>query len=90
MALRQFGKGSMLNSSLKALQQSIMAQRDEISDLVIDQLKRGFISSLKANPIPDFQQLTNISSHPINVFLKPASNAARMAIRHGCSSLYSV
>ena len=90
MALKQFGKATQLHSALASLQGSLIAQRDSISEVALCQLRLGYGTHLRANPMPDLEQLTLISGFPLNAFLKPSSNSARFASLGNCSTLFAV
>ena len=90
IAMRQFGKASTSSRSLKALQLSVIAPRDELTDFVLTQLRAGMAKFLRNRPVPDLQDLEIVSRSPLSVFLKQGSDAARFASQNGIADLHSV
>ena len=90
IALRQFGKALQLHRTLKALQSSVTATRDDISKIALSQLKLSMVTFLRNHPLPDIQDLEVISSAPLNLFLSPTSDAAGFANQYGITDLFSV
>ena len=90
IALRQFGKALQLHRTLKSIQSSVSAHRDDISLFAISQLKSSMTNFIRMNLIPDIQTMELISSAPLNLFLNPVSDAARIATQLNIADLHSL
>ena len=90
LAFRQFGKASKLNRNLNLLQSSLNAQRDDITNSVLLKLKANYSLFARSHPIPDLQQISLLSSFPLNVFLSASSEAASNANRYNLSDMFSI
>ena len=90
IALKQFGKAMTLSRALGALQASMMAIKDDISESALRLEKASLVSFCRDNPIPDLQQLEIISRIPVNSLIKSGTNVAKVADQYGITSLYSI
>ena len=90
IALRQFGKAAQLSKPLQSIQSSTIATRDDICHLAVQQLKSGMLKFLSINPMPDLSGLELVSSAPLHIYLKPNSEAAKLANIYGLIDPFSI